>query len=181
MHTPELVDITFSEEKKKTQLYYYVKLALSSLDSAWTSHIVKAVVTPGLCLAIILGLPWLEKNNIITDHAAQTCIDKIKLYDLLNPPHVAPPLLQKPKLWEQIKATKADKKLALAELMMVCHNHLHNTKLKPEKVKDFDVAGAIHDCLDVLVTQEQLNKQEKILKTKYKAIFEPIPHADELP
>ena len=65
--------------------------------------------------------------------------------------------------------------------MMVCHNHLCDTKLKPEKVKDFDVADAIHDCLDVLVTQEQLNKQEKILKTKHKAIFEPIPHADELP
>ena len=48
--------------------------------------------------------------------------------------------------------------------MMVCHNHLCGTKLKPKKVKDFDVAGAIHDCLNVLVTQEQLNKQEEILK-----------------
>lgn len=73
---------------------------------------------------------------------------------MLNLPHVAFPLLQKPKLWEQIKVTKADKKLALAELMMVCHNHLCDTKLKPEKVKDFDVAGAIHDRLDVLVAQE---------------------------
>lgn len=54
-------------------------------------------------------------------------------------------------------------------------------KIEAWKGQGFDVAGAIHDCLDVLVTQEQLNKQEKILKTNYKAIFEPIPHADELP
>ena len=67
---PELVDVTFSNEKKKTKLYHYVKLSLSSLDSAWTSRLVKAVVTPSLCLPIILSLPWLERNHIVTDHAA---------------------------------------------------------------------------------------------------------------
>ena len=67
---PELVDIAFSNEKKKTKLYHYVKLSLSSLNSAWTSCVIKAVVTPGLCLPIILGLPWLEHNHIVTDHTA---------------------------------------------------------------------------------------------------------------
>jgi hypothetical protein len=61
-------------------------------------------------------------------------------------------------LREQIKITKADKKLVPAELMMVCQDRLRNAKLKPEEVKDFDVAGAICDHLEVLVTQEQLNK-----------------------
>jgi len=42
--------------------------------------------------------------------------------------------------------------------MMVCHDCLRDPKLKPEQVKDFDVAGAICDCLEVLITQEQLNK-----------------------
>ena len=59
LHKPELVDVAFSKEKKKTELYFYVKLSLSSLDSAWTSCVVKAIITPGLCLPIILGLPWL--------------------------------------------------------------------------------------------------------------------------
>jgi len=90
LHTPKLIDVAFSKETKKTELYYYMKLSLSSLDSVWTSHIIEALVTPGLCLLVILGLPWLERNNIVTDHAAQTCIDKIKLYDLLNPPQVTP-------------------------------------------------------------------------------------------
>jgi hypothetical protein len=96
LHAPELIDVAFSKENKKTKLYYYVKLSLSSLDSTWTSCVIKAVVTTGLCLPIILGLPWLEKNNIVTDHAAWTCIDKIKLYDLLNSPHISPPLPRKP-------------------------------------------------------------------------------------
>ena len=43
------------------------------------------------------------------------------------------------------------------------------------------MAGAIRDRLEILVVQEQLNTQEKKLKTEYKEIFEPIPHADELP
>lgn len=181
LHKPELVDVAFSKGKKKTELYYYVKHTLSSLDSAWTSRVVKAIVTPGLCLPIILGLPWLERNSIVTNHAARTCIDRIKSYDLLNPPPVVPPLPPKLKLREQIKMTKADKKLVLAELMMVCQDRLKNSKLKPEQVKEFDVAGAIRECLEVLITQEQLKKREKILKSEYKAIFEPIPHANELP
>jgi len=91
LHKPEPVDIAFSTEKKKTKLYYYLKLSLSSLDSAWTSHIVKAIITPGLCLPVILGLPWLELNSIVTDHATWMCIDKLSSYDLLNPPPIVPP------------------------------------------------------------------------------------------
>ena len=182
LNKPELVDVTFSNgKKKKTELYFYVKLALSSLDSTWTSRIVKALVTPGLCLPIILGLPWLERNFIVTDHAARTCIDKKNAYDLLNPPNIIPPPPPKPRLCEQNKTTKADKKLVLAELMLVCHDRLKNKKLQPEHVKDFDIAGTVRDRIDVLVAQEQLAACETALKTEYKDIFEPIPHADELP
>ncbi|KIJ99028.1 hypothetical protein K443DRAFT_8699 [Laccaria amethystina LaAM-08-1] len=168
LKTPELVDVAFSNEKKKTELYHYVKLSLSSLDSAWTSRVIKAIVTPGLCLPIILGLPWLERNHIVTDHAAQTSIDKVELYDLLNPPHISPPPPPKPRLKEQLKITKADKKLMLAELMMVCHDRLKDKKLQPEQVKDFDVAGAVRDRLDALLAQEQLKSWETKLKRNSK-------------
>ena len=181
LHEPEPVDVAFSSEKKITHLYHYVKLSLSSLDSSWTSRVVKAVVTPRLCLPIILGLPWLERNFIVTDHAARTCIDKRNSYDLLNPPIIVPPPPPKPQLREQLKTLKADKKLMLAELMMVCHDRLKNKNLKLEHVEEFNVAGAIRERIDVLVAQEQLNMQEKKLKSEYKEIFEPIPHADELP
>jgi len=181
LKTLELVDVAIRKEKKKTELHYYVKLSLSSLDSTWTSRTVRAIIVPGLCLPIILGLPWLERNHIVMDHVTRTCIDKIKLYDLLNPPLILPPPPPKPRLKEQLKMTKVDKKLVLAELMMVCHDHLKNKKLQPEEVKDFDVAGTIHNHLEVLLAQEQLNSWEKKLKNEYKDIFELLPHADELP
>ena len=157
MHKPELIDIAFSKEKKKTELFFYVKLSLSSLDSAWTSHVVKAIITPGLCLPIILGLPWLERNSIVTDHAARTCIDKTVCYDLLNPPVTVPPPPPKPRLREQINATKSDKKLVLAELMMVCHDCLKDAKLKPKEVKELNAAGAVRERIETLAAQEQLN------------------------
>ena len=86
LHKPEIVDVAFSNQKKKTVLYYYVNLSLTSLDASWTSRSVKAIVTPDLCAPVILGLPWLVHNSIVTDHSACTCIDKLKSYDLLNPP-----------------------------------------------------------------------------------------------
>jgi hypothetical protein len=101
-------------------------------------------------------------------------------YDLLNPPLIVPPPPPKPTLREQIKTTKTDKRLVLAELKMVVHDQMKISKFKPEKVNDFDVAGAVRARIDVLITQEQLLKCEKKLKADYKDIFEPIPHADEL-
>ena len=86
LHKPEIVDVAFSNQKKETVLYYYVNLSLTSLDASWTSRSVKAIVTPDLCAPVILGLPWLVHNSIVTDHSARTCIDKLKSYDLLNPP-----------------------------------------------------------------------------------------------
>ena len=56
LHEPELVDVAFGDKRSKTKLYHYVKLSLMSLDAAWTSKSIKAIITPGLCMPIILGL-----------------------------------------------------------------------------------------------------------------------------
>ena len=55
------------------------------LIAVWTSKSVTALIAPGLCVPVILGLPFLIHNCIVTDHAAHTCIDKNLNYDLLNP------------------------------------------------------------------------------------------------
>ena len=39
LHKPEIVDITFSNQKKITVLYYYVNLFVTFLDASWTSHL----------------------------------------------------------------------------------------------------------------------------------------------
>src|ERR1700678_436350 len=47
---------------------------ITTLDNAWTSRPVCALVVPGLCTEILLGLPFLVDNKIVVDHDAQTAI-----------------------------------------------------------------------------------------------------------
>ena len=162
-------------------LYKYVRLLLTSLDAIWTSKTVKALITPGLCMPVILGLPFLIHNHVVTDHACRTCIDKTLNYDLLNPDPVSPPPPQKLCVKEQIAETKVDKKLVSAELILVCNNHFKNHKLLPHVTGEFNIAGAINDRIKILTMQEQLLKCDAKLRTEFKQVFEPIPHVDELP
>ncbi|KAJ7256133.1 hypothetical protein B0H12DRAFT_1016061 [Mycena haematopus] len=97
---PEPISLALSDTKNDASTYLaeYVKLKVLSCDQTWSSTSVRALVAPNLCVPIILGLPWLEKNKIIIDHSARTVIDKRVNYDLLNPP-----LPKAPDLFEQVK------------------------------------------------------------------------------
>jgi len=180
---PEIIDVALknSDAKQKCELFDYIKISFTSLDSIWTSRKAKAIIAPGLCAPVILGFPFLQHNSIVTDHANRSCIDKKTNYDLLNPPPCLPPPPPKPRLREQIKNTKLDKKLALAELLLVCHDRLRSGKGVPEIIEPFNVAGAIRDHIEILANEDALLKCEKKIKSDFKGIFEPIPHIDELP
>jgi len=102
-------------------------------------------------------------------------------YDLLNPPPCTPPPPPKPRLHEQIKLTKADKKLTLAKLLLTCHERKMVGKDIPEKVAPFNVTSAICQCMEMLAFEDALQKHETHLKSTFKEIFEPIPQIDELP
>lgn len=182
LHTPEPVDVALNNGlNSRSELHEYVKLSLTSLDLLWTSKTVKALIAPNLCMPVILGLPFLIHNTIVTDHAACSCIDKSTNYNLLNPLPISPPPSPKPRLCEQLKETKADKKLVLSELLMVCNDRFKIHKLRPKVTENFNVAAAIRDHIVILSSQEKLSKIEANLKLEFKEVFEPIPHASELP
>ena len=90
---PEIINIALknSDAKQKCKFFNYIKISFTSLDSLWTSHKAKAIIAPGLCAPIILGLPFLQHSSIVTDHANCSCIDKKTNYDLVNPPPCLPP------------------------------------------------------------------------------------------
>ena len=67
-----------------TDLWDYILLSLSSLNNSWSSKPVRALVAPGLCSNILLGLPFLVHNKIVIDHEARTAVDKTSGFDLLN-------------------------------------------------------------------------------------------------
>lgn len=106
-------------------------------------------MAPNLCAPVILGLPFLTVNNIVTDHTARTCIDKVQSYDLLNP---KPRTLPKPKphhcLCAQLQQMCLDHKLMIDELKFVLQSQLH--LLNFDYVKPVDVAAAISAHIEVL-------------------------------
>ena len=71
-------------------------------------------------MPIILRLSFLIHNNIITNHATHSCINKKTGYNLLHLPMILPLCLPPVKATVQIKQTKAAKKHVLEELTSVC-------------------------------------------------------------
>jgi hypothetical protein len=74
-----------------------------------------------------------------------------------------------------------DRKIMLAELKMVCAERACQYKNKPEDVKPVDVVAAIRTRIETLTSLEQLNRMGEAVKEKYKDVFSPIPHLDDLP
>ncbi|KAF8868392.1 hypothetical protein CPB84DRAFT_1857860 [Gymnopilus junonius] len=179
---PETISVAISKGKKKIMsLSQYVKLSVTTLDNAWTSKTVHALIAPGLCMPIILGLPFLSHNKLIIDADARTCIDKTTGYDLLNLSVIVPPPPPRMKSVDQIKSTKSAKKHVLAEIIEVGKKRMEDGKLTFEDIKPINAIGAICDAVEKLATIEQLQRHGDKVKKDFREIFEPIPHIDDLP
>jgi hypothetical protein len=74
LHTPEQVSVAMGAQTHVDQLTHYVIIEPASLDGIFTSHRIHAVIALGLCMPIILGLPFLTMNNIVCNYAERTCI-----------------------------------------------------------------------------------------------------------
>ena len=183
LKTPETVSVAIDDGRKKEKktLYDYIEFTVTSLDNAWTSKKVHAIVAPGLCMPLILGLPFLVHNDIVTDHAARSCIDKKTGYNLLHPVPIVPPPPPRKRAKEQIKFTKNAKKVTLSELKSVCEQQIRDKKLVFEEVKDVDIVAAIRDAIENIALKEQLKKLGNDIKKDFRPIFEEIPHVDDLP
>src|SRR6202167_1497175 len=166
------VNIEFSE---------YVKVTLHDPSSFWSSKSVRAIIAPGLCAPMILGMPFLVHNNIVVDADARTVIDKKCNFDLLHPSVPTPPPPPKRKLREFFKQLQEDRKLMVAELNMVCYDRRRHTEFKFEQVKPIDKVAAIRERIEILAAQKELQLLGESLKTEFKDVFSEIPHINELP
>jgi hypothetical protein len=112
LHTPEQVSVTLGEQTHAQQLMHYVVIEPTSLDGIFTSHRIHAVIAPGLCMPIILGLPFLISNNIVCDYTKRTCTTTKTNppYNLLKSPKPKAPLF--------IKTNTPDILAALRECIM---------------------------------------------------------------
>jgi RNase H-like domain found in reverse transcriptase/Reverse transcriptase (RNA-dependent DNA polymerase)/Integrase zinc binding domain len=186
---PETVDvaISFSKtgiERKKHSLVHYVKLRAFSSDSVFQSHVVHAVICPGLCMPIIFGLPFLEINDIICDHKNRTCIvrDKNINYNLLQPIERQEPPPPKLKLRDQILRNKKFKRDTLHELLEVFPKKWNDLFLPNAYIPQTPnfIATILHRIKTLEFLSSMENLETNIRKT-FSKVFEPIPHVNDLP
>ncbi|KAJ4496627.1 hypothetical protein C8R41DRAFT_761517, partial [Lentinula lateritia] len=150
---PEPVCAAFQSNNQPAvpALTEFVRLKVGSIDGCFTSRSVPFIIAPGLCTQLLLGLPWLTHNNIVIDYAKRSCIHKPSGFDLLHPPVVNCTVPFKLKSIENI------------------HDSLQN------------IVASIRQRIENLAYIDTLRAHKDTLKKKYSAIFEPIPHVDDLP
>ena len=87
LSTPENISVAINT-KQPAPLTHYVHITVSSYDGRFKSKALNAVIAPGLCMPIILGLPFLVNHKIVCDYANRECLVTIenKKYNLLAQP-----------------------------------------------------------------------------------------------
>lgn len=183
LHNPMNMELAIPEKgiKRVIMLKEWVKLCMYDPTGSWTSKTVCAVIAPSLCAPVILGLLFLAHNNIVIDHAARTAVDKHSGFDLLKPTLPLPPQATRKTLKEFFHELKQNRKLMVTELKMVCVECLLVTTGRMENVQLVDHIVAVCQHIEILNTVDQLNCLGATVTEKYKDIFAPIPHLDELP
>ncbi|TFY53536.1 hypothetical protein EVJ58_g9399 [Rhodofomes roseus] len=181
---PERVELAMASEGKKVtvSLYQYVKLSVSHPSLQWKSRTVRAIVTPGLCADLILGLPFLVRNQVVVDHANRTVTPKDCSFNLLGPAPVVPPPVVKPRLRERMKTIVEHRTAALHELSVRTSKSRDtlDTKHTHVGVRPHTVA-AVLERVEVLAAQQRLAELGLDMVDKNRDVFEPIPHAKTLP
>ncbi|KAJ3991084.1 hypothetical protein F5050DRAFT_1538697, partial [Lentinula boryana] len=164
-------------------------LSLEDPHLAWRSRTVRALVVPFLCSPMILGLPFLAHNNLVTDYSARTVIDKSCNFDLLNPvvPKPVAPVIPPAKRRQMLFKAQQDllklKKAIFAQAASLARNHVKFRRFTvPEfPLHCFDVVAAIRGRVEALENISRLEKLSDAFKSEFADVFTPIAHTSSLP
>ena len=186
LHKPESATVAINSQRHTFHLADYVTLSLSSLNNAWTSRPVRALIAPDLCINILLGLPFLKHNKIVVDHDLDTAICKSTGFDLLNENKpiplitpAVPPISPKQKRDTILRSRRQ----MLEELKWHCAERLKKLENNGlfEPLKPLNHIASIRYTIERLASLQELLNKEKELKIEFTQIFDPIPHIDRLP
>ncbi|KAJ3893143.1 hypothetical protein GG344DRAFT_24859, partial [Lentinula edodes] len=160
-------------------------LSLDDPSGGWSSRVVRALIVPSLCYPMVLGIPFLAHNFLVTDYASRTVIDKTTGFDLMNPHTPSPPLpaltpkQRRRAIFDTYENTLEKKKTVIIELRAYFRDHPLLRRSDP--VQPINVAAAIRSRIDHLAYLERLQARAEKLKSRYSDVFGDIPHLDELP
>ncbi|KAJ3878388.1 hypothetical protein F5051DRAFT_328055 [Lentinula edodes] len=148
LHRPQQMSVAMSEGSPKVfEATHFCKVSLDDPSGGWSSRMVRALVVPSLCYPMVLGIPFLAHNFLVTDYAARTVIDKTSGFDLMHPHIPSPPLpSQTPKehrraVFNTYEDTLEKKKIVIIELHAYFRDHPRLRRSDP--VLPINVAAAI--------------------------------------
>ncbi|KAJ7910178.1 hypothetical protein B0H13DRAFT_613714, partial [Mycena leptocephala] len=151
----------------------YVKLRVSSRDGNWTSGVARAKVNIGLCVPLILGMPFLSAEHIVIDSAERSAIDKRTGFDLLNNPS------HPPRQWmpEWVTPLPTPKKPKRKHIIQDLPPLSHSAQLPVSVMLD------VKNRIDELALQKFMQDEDARLKLKHADVFPTrLPdNTDDLP
>ena len=169
--------LTSPSASARMVLSCYVNLSISSLDSRFQSHSIRAVITPNLVKPLLLSYPFLTRNNILIDHASCSCVVKGSNYDLFHPPMPMPPRVTPMPV--VIRDAHAAVQMELHWVLPIRKTHVESSCAP---VVSFDCVAAVQARLCQLVALEELAACNRCIKDEYHDCFPvDIPHCDSLP
>ncbi|KAJ3718247.1 hypothetical protein C8R42DRAFT_585664, partial [Lentinula raphanica] len=195
LHQPQVLDVAMSkDEDTRVIATEYCTIAPEDPSRKWFSRPVRALVVPVLCASLILGLPFLARNEIVIDYSARSVIARPSGFDLLHPddfvvspskPRVAPPALRREEANQIRKGRAAVRKgfaAVLEEIEVLGKLSLalvgENASLGPSQEQ---LAASVKARITHLETEELLKAKSDQLKADFADVFGEIPHLDELP
>lgn len=98
----------------KSEVTEWVKFRISLPDNSWTSRTVQALLVPGLCTPVILGLPFFRRNGLIIDPVDHSLTEKTSGRNLLDASQTPRPAPRRPSLRE-MRAARQERQSALFE------------------------------------------------------------------
>ncbi|KAJ3553691.1 hypothetical protein NP233_g12588 [Leucocoprinus birnbaumii] len=172
-----------------SSLSEYVVLSLSSSDLEYTALPTKALVSPTLNYGIILGMPFLRKNEINIDTAESKVTDNRVGYTLIGQPAEEPQYLKRtsrhvkiPTAHERLNLTRQYRRTLLEELKSKLG------KIREDLDRDAIVERPLSEIINAITTKITDTEEELILAkereavlSKFNDVFADIPHVDHLP
>jgi len=180
---PEEVELVMAGGVKDTFMFEdWVPLGIVSSDQAWSSRTVRAIVSPGLCVPLLLSGPFLS-NRLVMDHELHTCIDKSTNFDILNPPEIKGTIIKPAPIFgpEEHKALQANKKTVVDNIKNLFPQMRTSLEQHTMSVSVHPVT-AVCTHIENFLTKEKLRLLDAEFKNSYTDLFPTdILHVSELP
>jgi hypothetical protein len=165
------------DQRKEIVFREFVQMSLISSGQSWSSHLCRAIIAPNLCAPLILGNIFLAYNHFVINHELRTCIDKVTRYDLLNLPKIMCTVIKpRPRFGPDLKKQKA----IISDIKSIFPQTLLSLNENAQDHVPCPIA-AIRNCVEALVTKEQLRLKDVEFKDHYLDLFPlDVPDVAEL-